>query len=97
MTSRRARRTSLVPLSLLMVLGALLLPGPGCAKPRYYRVTDPATNNVYYTQKLRRPMDNKTITFRDVKTNRTHTLDRAQVDQLDRPEYQTATAGLADP
>ena len=97
MTTRRARRTSLVPISVLMVLAALLLPGPGCAKPRYYKVTDPATNSVYYTQKLRRPMDNKTVTFSDVRSNKTVTLDKVQVDQMERPEYQTATAGLADP
>ena len=97
MTTRRARRTSLIPVSVLMVLAALLLPGPGCAQPRYYKVTDPATSNVYYTQKLRRPMDNKTVTFRDAKSNKTVTLDKVQVDQMERPEYQASTDGLANP
>lgn len=97
MTTPRARRATLIPLSLLMVLAALLVPGPGCAQPQYYKVTDPATNKVYYTQKLRRPMDNRTVTFRDVRTNETRTLDRVQVDQMERPEFQASTDGAANP
>jgi hypothetical protein len=76
---------------------ALFVPGPGCAQPQYYKVTDPKTNNVYYTQKLRRPMDNKTVTFRDVRTNKTVTLDKVQLDAMDRPEYQASTDGAANP
>ena len=97
MTTPRAYRTKMTPLSVLMIGGALLLPGPGCAQPQYYKVTDPATNKVYYTQKLRRPMDNKTVTFRDARTNETRTLDRVQVDQMERPEFQASTDGAANP
>ena len=97
MTTRPAFTARMVRLSVLMMAAALLVPGAGCAKPRYYRVTDPATNKVYYTQKLRRPMDNRTVTFRDVRTNKTLTLDKMQVDALDRPEYQASTDGAANP
>ena len=97
MTTARARKARLARLSLLMVPAALLVPGPGCAQPRYYKVTDPATNNVYYTQKLRHPMDNKTVTFRDARTNQTHTMDRLQVDAITRTDYQDATGGAANP
>jgi hypothetical protein len=97
MTTPRARRARMARLSVLLMAAALFVPGPGCAKPRYYRVTDPKTNKVYYTQKLRHPMDNKTVTFRDVRSNKTVTLDKLQVDALDRPEYQASTDGAANP
>ena len=97
MTTPRARRARLARLSVLLMAAALFVPGPGCAQPQYYKVTDPKTNNVYYTQKLRRPMDNKTVTFRDVRTNKTVTLDKVQLDAMDRPEYQASTDGAANP
>jgi len=97
MTTRRARRSRMVRLSVLLMAAALFVPGPGCAQPRYYKVTDPATHHVYYTQSLRHPMDNKTVTFRDVRTNKTLTLDKVQVDALDRPEFQASTDGAANP
>ena len=97
MTTRRARKAGMASLSLLMIVAALLVPGPGCAKPQYYKVTDPKTDNVYYTQKLRRPMDNKTVTFRDVRTNKTHKMDRLQVDAITRTDFQDATGGAANP
>jgi hypothetical protein len=97
MTTPRAHRARLARLSVLLMAAALFVPGPGCAQPQYYKVTDPKTNNVYYTQKLRRPMDNKTVTFRDVRTNKTVTLDKVQLDAMDRPEYQASTDGAANP
>ncbi len=97
MTTPRARSARLARLSVLLMAAALFVPGPGCAQPQYYKVTDPKTNNVYYTQKLRRPMDNKTVTFRDVRTNKTVTLDKVQLDAMDRPEYQASTDGAANP
>ena len=97
MTTRHVRRARLVRLSVLLMAAAVFVPGPGCAQPRYYKVTDPATNDVYYTQKLRHPIDNKTVTFRDVRSNKTVTLDKVQVDALDRPEFQASTDGAANP
>jgi hypothetical protein len=97
MTTPSARSARLARLSVLLMAAALFVPGPGCAQPQYYKVTDPKTNNVYYTQKLRRPMDNKTVTFRDVRTNKTVTLDKVQLDAMDRPEYQASTDGAANP
>jgi hypothetical protein len=87
----------MVRLSVLLMAAALFVPGPGCAQPHYYKVTDARTNEVYYTQKLRHPVDNKTVTFRDVRTNKTVTLDKLQVDAMDRPEFQASTDGAANP
>jgi hypothetical protein len=84
--------TNLVRFSVLLVVVALFVPGPGCANQQYYRVTDPQTNEVYYTQQIRHP-NAGSATFKDIRTGKSVTLERMKIDTLDAQQYRAETGG----
>ena len=69
-------------LTIVTVLAGSML--VGCAS--YYRVTDPHTNEVYYTDKLDR-QNSGVIRFKDSKTGNDMTLAASQVQEIPKEEY----------
>ena len=64
-----------------------LLVAVGC---RHYEVTDSATNNAYYTHRVK-TADDGTVRFKDAKTGRKMELASASVQMISRREYRQAT------
>ena len=70
----------------LAVLAAALM--AGCAS--YYRVTDPASGRVYYTEDVKRT--NGTIRFKDAKTGAEVTLTSSAVLEISSEEFRKGAA-----
>jgi hypothetical protein len=71
------------------VLAAALIVG-GCTS--YYRVTDPASGNIYYTKDI----DNQkggAVTLKDAATGDKVTLQNSQISKVSKEEYETNRAG----
>jgi hypothetical protein len=66
----------------LAILAALLV--AGCA---YYRVTDPSSGRVYYTEKVERQRGGTTIMFKDAKSGAEVTLPASEVLEISSDEY----------
>ena len=70
----------------LAVLAAALM--AGCAS--YYKVTDPASGKIFYTEDVKRR--NGTITFKDAKTGADVTLTSSMVLEVSSEEFRKGTA-----
>ena len=64
----------------------------GCAG-NYYKVTDPQSGNIYYTQDIQ-GLSGGAVKLKDAKSNSTVTLQNSQVKEITEKEYK---AGLAAP
>src|SRR5947209_2364793 len=64
---------------------ALFLIG-GCAS--YYKVTDPTTGEVYYSQELKR-QDNGATTLKDAKTGNMVNIQNSEIDEVSKEEFDT--------
>ncbi len=67
----------------LAVLAVVLV--TGCAS--YYKVTDPASGRVYYTEEIDRQKGGTTIMFKDAKSGATVTLPSSEVLEVSSGEY----------
>ena len=76
--------------SVLVVLGLFLLV-TGCAS--YYKVRDPQTGNVYYTQKVD-SMSGGAVKLKDARTGSLVTIQNSEVKEISSSEYK---AGLVAP
>jgi hypothetical protein len=67
----------------------------GCGGGHYYRITDPKSGEIYYTQSVYRDEEaaNRPSSFVDARSGKRVTLDRLQVDVLDNEEYGVAISG----
>lgn len=61
----------------------------GCAS--YYKVTDPGSGRVFYTEKIDRPKDQTTIMFKDAKSGAEITLPSSEVLEISSDEFKKAT------
>jgi hypothetical protein len=61
----------------------------GCAS--YYKVTDPASGRVFYTEDIDRQKGGTTIMFKDAKTGAEVTLPSSEVLQVSSEEFKKAT------
>ena len=95
MKIQSACTTNLIRFSVLLVMVALFIPGPGCAPKQYYRVIDAETREVYYTQEIRHPNPGS-ATFKDAKSGKSVTLERMKVDALDEKTFRAAVGGSAE-
>ncbi len=68
-----------------LLLGASVL--AGCA---HYKVTDPASGKVYYTESIDRSKKQGYIEFKDAKTKGTVTLQSSDVQKISKDEFNTA-------
>ncbi len=60
----------------------------GCGS--YYKVTDPASKNIYYTEDIDQ-MKSGAVKFKDAKTGGEITLQSSEVKEIDSKEFQDAT------
>lgn len=60
----------------------------GCAS--YYKVTDPASKNVYYTEDIDQ-MKYGAVKFKDAKTGSDVTLQSSEVKEIDSKEFDEGT------
>ena len=61
----------------------------GCAG--YYKITDPASNKVYYTQDINRKM-NGAIRFKDEVSKTQVTLQQSEVIEITQDQFEAAAA-----
>jgi uncharacterized protein YceK len=62
----------------------------GCGS--YYKVTDPASGRMYYTEEVERPGKGTTIMFKDAKTGAEVTLPASEVLEVSSDEFKKGTA-----
>lgn len=79
-------KNRLVFFMLSMVVSLTLL---GCAG--YYKITDPASNKVYYTQDINRKM-NGAIRFKDAVSKTQVTLQQSEVIEITQDQFEAAAA-----
>jgi uncharacterized protein YceK len=60
----------------------------GCGS--YYKVTDPASKNIYYTDSVEQ-LKSGAVKFKDAKTGGEITLQSSEVKEIDSKEFQEAT------
>jgi len=75
----------------LLALGtivALTISVFGCAN--YYKITDPQTGNVYYSQEIDEK-DSGAISFKDAKTKNSVTIQSSEVIEVTGDEFEAAT------
>ena len=60
----------------------------GCAS--YYRVTDPASKSIYYTEDIDQ-MKHGAVKFKDAKTGSEVTLQSSEVKEIDSKEFEEGT------
>ena len=75
---------------LVVVLAAVLF-AVGCGGS-HYKVSDPSTGNVYYTQKVKKH-GSGAVTIQDAATGDDVTLQNSQVTKVSKEEYETNRAG----
>ena len=73
----------------LMLLLAMVLATAGCTT--YYRVTDPASGRMYYTDEIKRNQQG-TVQFRDVKSGADVTLPTSEVLEISSDDFKKNTA-----
>lgn len=61
----------------------------GCAT--YHKVTDPASQNVYYTKKIKQEKRGGTVTFTDDRTGAKVTLQSSEIQKIPKEEYKEGT------
>ena len=69
----------------IVVLAAVIC--AGCAGS-YYKVTDPASGKVFYTEEVKR--NGSAVEFKDDTTGSVVTLQNSEVAQIDKAAYQAA-------
>ena len=84
----------------LVLAGLALLCAGGCTN--YYKVTDPTTGRVYYTQELQHK-NSGAATLRDARTGSRVNLQNSEVEKITKEQYETnrhtpppAESGRAD-
>jgi hypothetical protein len=77
-------RLLVVPLSIAILVSA-------CAT--YYKVRDPATGNIYYTEKVKRETGGAAA-FKDARSGAEVTIQNSEVTEISKGEY---TAGISTP
>lgn len=77
----------------LLVCVLFLAMVAGCAS--YYKVTDPASKNIYYTEDIDQ-MKYGAVKFKDAKTGSEVTLQSSEVKEIDSKEFEESTK-LAQP
>jgi len=76
----------------VVVFGWALL-ATGCVSS-YYKVTDPASGRVYYTEKVSTENKGGAVKLKDARSKAVVTLQNSEVIEISKDEYQ---AGLATP
>jgi len=71
-----------IPRTLAVVLGTILF--AGCA--HYYKVTDPSSNKVFYTEDVKR--NGSAVEFKDAQSGGVVTLQNSNVLEIDKQEYE---------
>lgn len=77
-----------------MLCGATLI-AAGCSS--YYRVTDPASGNSYYTTKVEDAGKAGAVRFKDEKTGSKVTLQSSEVKELSEAEFKAGLAAKPTP
>ena len=72
----------------ILTLCGLMVTAGGCTT--YYKVTDPASGQNYYTTKVKDKGATGAIKFEDQKTGSTVTLQSSQVKEISSEEYKSA-------
>jgi len=75
-------------MSILKILVVVLLTFTLAACAHYYKVTDPASGKVYYTEKVKR--DGSAVQFKDSQTGSETTLQNSEVAEISKQTYQEA-------
>ena len=75
-------------MSILKKLVVVLLAFGLAACAHYYKVTDPASGKVYYTEKVKR--DGSAVQFKDSQTGSETTLQSSEVAEVSKQTYQEA-------
>jgi len=79
----------------ILTLCGLMVTAGGCAT--YYKVTDPASGQNYYTTKVEDKAATGAIKFEDEKSGSTVTLQSSQVKEISKEEYTSALKKPAVP
>ena len=74
-------------MSTVRALGVLLLTLSLTACAHYFKVTDPATGKVFYTEDIDRK--GSAVEFKDAQTGSSVTLQNSQILQIDKQAYET--------
>lgn len=77
-------------MSTLRALVVVLVTVGLTACAHYYKVTDPATGKVFYTEDVKR--NGSAVEFRDGQTGGVTTLQNSEILQIDKQAYETAVA-----
>jgi hypothetical protein len=77
-------------MSILRALVVLLLPVSLAACAHYFKVIDPATDKVFYTEDIDRK--GSAVEFKDAQTGGMVTLQNSAITQIDKQAYETAVA-----
>ncbi|MGD9303168.1 MAG: hypothetical protein PVF79_02830 [Desulfobacterales bacterium] len=83
---KNSRGNKLVVIFTILLFGTIVL--SGCTS--YYKVTDTASGNVYYTTKIDQSKS-KSVKFKDVNTGSDVTLQSSEVLEIDKEEYKANT------
>ena len=75
-------------MSILKTLVVVLLMFALAACAHYYKVTDPGSGKVYYTEKVKR--DGSAVQFKDSQTGSETTLQSSEVAEVSKQTYQEA-------
>jgi hypothetical protein len=73
---------------MLRTLVVLLLTASVAACAHYFKVTDPATGKVFYTEDIDRK--GSAVEFKDAQTGGVITLQNSQITQIDKQAYEAA-------
>ena len=73
--------------TLIRLLVVLLLTGSLAACAHYFKVTDPASGKVFYTEDIDRK--GSAVEFKDAQTGNTVTLQNSEILQIDKQAYET--------
>lgn len=76
--------------AIYMAIVALAVALGGCAS--YYKVTDPTSGRVFYTEGVERQKGGTTIMFKDAKTGAEVTLPASEVLEVSSDEFRKGTA-----
>jgi hypothetical protein len=74
-------------MSMLKTLVAVLLTGSLAACAHYYKVTDPATGKVFYTEDVKRK--GSAVEFKDGQTGGETTLQNSQIVEIKKDAYES--------
>jgi hypothetical protein len=75
-------------MSTLRAIAIVLATVSLAACAHYYKVTDPASGKVFYTEDVKR--NGSAVEFKDAQTGGVTTLQNSQVQEVDKEAYETA-------